>query len=164
MNYSIIYYRYYVLGGLQFEVIAEQFGKTMIQAIRIEFPNLSNAIRQKIRLVSHEPSNMHQASTIVYRTSSVQRQVQLQASHIKHQGPSIKRHAASVKHQASSVKHQLSSIAKLNDHAIRQQSYSGIRRLSGNGCTWNAMDMKHQRADTNEFSIAHTTAKAHEKR
>ena len=33
MNYSIIYYRYYVLGGLQFELNAKQFGKTMIQAI-----------------------------------------------------------------------------------------------------------------------------------
>ena len=33
MNYSIIYYRYYVLGGLQFELNSKQFGKTMIQAI-----------------------------------------------------------------------------------------------------------------------------------
>ena len=33
MNYSIIYYTYYVLGGLQFELNAKQFGKTMIQAI-----------------------------------------------------------------------------------------------------------------------------------
>ena len=29
---------------------SKQFRKTMIQAIWIEFPNLSNAIRQKIRL------------------------------------------------------------------------------------------------------------------
>ena len=28
----------------------KQFGKTLIQAIRIEFSNLSNAIRQKVRL------------------------------------------------------------------------------------------------------------------
>jgi hypothetical protein len=27
----------------------KQFGKTLIQAIRIEFPNLRNAIRQKVR-------------------------------------------------------------------------------------------------------------------
>ena len=33
MNYSIIYYRYYVLGGLQLELNSKQFGKTMIQAI-----------------------------------------------------------------------------------------------------------------------------------
>ena len=33
MNYSIIYYKYYVLGGLQFELNSKQFGKTMIQAI-----------------------------------------------------------------------------------------------------------------------------------
>ena len=33
MNYSIIYYRYYVLGGLQFELNSKRFGKTMIQAI-----------------------------------------------------------------------------------------------------------------------------------
>ena len=32
-SYSIIYYRYYVLGGLQFELNSKQFGKTMIQAI-----------------------------------------------------------------------------------------------------------------------------------
>ena len=35
---------------------SEQFEKTMIQAIRIEFPNLSNAIRQKIRLVDKPDS------------------------------------------------------------------------------------------------------------
>ena len=29
---------------------SKQFGKTMIQAIRIEFPKLNNAIRQQIRL------------------------------------------------------------------------------------------------------------------
>jgi len=30
----------------------KQFVKTLIQAIRIEFPNLSNPIRQKVRLVA----------------------------------------------------------------------------------------------------------------
>ena len=33
MNYSIVYDRYYVLDGLQFELNSKQFGKTMIQAI-----------------------------------------------------------------------------------------------------------------------------------
>ena len=49
MNYSIIYYRYYVLGGLQFELNSKQFGKTMIQAIP------SNSIFHRIQSNSEKP-------------------------------------------------------------------------------------------------------------
>ena len=79
MNYySIIYSRYYVLGGLQFQLNSKQFGKTwskqfqgiqfsphskqfgkaMIQAIRSKFPNLSNTAKQWPGLSMHVRDGM----------------------------------------------------------------------------------------------------------
>jgi len=45
---------FYEKGAVPFSVCShtKQFEKTLIQAIRIEFPNLGNAIRQKVSLGS----------------------------------------------------------------------------------------------------------------